>query len=626
MRIWRSLIPALLLTLILAAATSSAPRIVVPKVALWPAELPLSPQSPLQPGRITGEVTPLSADLPLLPCWIAEIDQAGANFGGSVSTAGDVNGDGYDDVLVGARNYDNGQTNEGGAFVYYGSPTGTSLLPDWTAEGNQSGAWFGRRAETAGDVNGDGYDDIIVGVQLYDNGQTNEGRAYVYLGAATGLSTAPAWTMEVNQGWAYYGRTVGTAGDINGDGYDDILVGARLYDNGQTDEGRAYLYHGSPTGPSLAPDWIAEGNQAGAHFSEALGTAGDVNGDGYDDVIIGALYYHNGQVDEGRVYVYLGSAVGLSTEPDWAAEGNQAGGHFGTAVGTVGDVNGDGYDDVVIGAPYYDGGLTDAGAAFIYHGSPTGLSSTPDWVVVGDQSAANYGNAVGLAGDVNDDGYDDVIVAAQWYDNGQVVEGKVYLYLGSAAGVSTTPAWSDEGEQANAWYGCSLGTAGDVDADGYDDFIVGARDYDNGETDEGRAYLYCGMSDPCEPVTATAFAWTPLTPTVGQSVTFTGTATGTLPLTFTWAFGDEGMGSGAIVQHTYAAPGDYTATLTVTNECGEEVVTATLTVIPACDPVTGTAFVWTPVTPTVGQAVTFTGTATGTLPLVYTWALSLIHI
>ena len=154
-----------------------------------------------------------------------------------MGTAGDVNGDGYADVIVGADSYDNGQGNEGAAWVYLGSAAGLSATAAWMAEGNQASAWFGHSVGTAGDVNGDGYADVIVGARWYSNGQASEGAAFVYLGSAAGLGAAAAWTGEGNQEGAYFGHSVGTAGDVNGDGYADVIVGAPDYDNG-SHEGR----------------------------------------------------------------------------------------------------------------------------------------------------------------------------------------------------------------------------------------------------------------------------------------------------------------------------------------------------------------------------------------------------
>ena len=425
--------------------------------------------------------------------WTVEGDQAEARFGSSVSTAGDVNGDGYADVIVGAFGYDNGQSNEGAAFVYHGSPTGLSAGPAWTAESDQADVYFGYSVSTAGDVNGDGCADVVVGAPFYDNGQADEGRAYVYHGSATGLGADPVWTAESDQIDAWFGISVGTAGDVNGDGYGDVIVGAWRYSNGQEEEGRAYVYYGSATGLSAGPAWTAEGDQALAYFG-ASGTAGDVNGDGYGDVIVGAHGYHNGQSWEGRAYVYHGSAAGLAADPAWTAESDHYQASFGYLVGTAGDVNGDGYSDVIVGAYAYDSGQMMEGRAFVYHGSAAGVGADPAWTAEGDQESAEFGWSVGTAGDVNGDGYADVIVGAWSYDNGQMNEGRAYVYHGSATGLSAGPAWTAESDQAEAYFGASVRTAGDVNGDGYSDVVIGAFWYDNDQADEGRVYVYHGSA------------------------------------------------------------------------------------------------------------------------------------
>ena len=426
------------------------------------------------------------------PTWTAESNQEGAIFGVSVATAGDVNGDGYADVIVGACAYENGQAGEGRAFVYHGSPTGLIEAPAWTAESDQEGAYFGHSVATAGDVNGDGYADVIVGAWAYDNGQAQEGRAFVYHGSATGLGPSPAWAAEPDQENALFGYSVSTAGDVNGDGYADVIVGAYDFDNGQTDEGRVFVYHGSATGLGLSPAWIAESDQAYAVFGYSVATAGDVNGDGYADVIVGALQYHNGQTNEGRAFVYHGSATGLGLSPAWTAESDQVGALFGVSVATAGDVNGDGYADVIVGAQWYDNGQADEGRAFVYHGSATGLSDLPGWTAESDQAGAYFGNSVATAGDVNGDGYADVIIGAKEYDNGQTDEGRAFVYHGSATGLGLSPAWTAESDQSNAFFGYSVSNAGDVNGDGYTDVIVGARAYSNGQACEGRAFVYHG--------------------------------------------------------------------------------------------------------------------------------------
>ena len=445
-----------------------------------------------------------AAGLAATAAWTAESDQADASFGYSVATAGDVNGDGYADVIVSAGGYANEGEHDGRAYVFLGSAAGLAATAAWTAESDQVSDEFGYSVATAGDVNGDGYADVIVGAYAYDNGQTNEGRAYVYLGSAAGLAATAAWTAESDQAFAYFGDSVATAGDVNGDGYADVIVGARSYDNGQTDEGRAYVFLGSAAGLAPTAAWTAESDQAFAYFGDSVATAGDVNGDGYADVIVGADWYDNGQTNEGRASIYLGSAAGLAATAAWTAEGDQAGALFGVSVATAGDVNGDGYADVIVGASGYDNGQTDEGRASVYLGSAAGLAATAAWTAKGDQAGANFGVSVATAEDVNGDGYADVIVGADTYDNGQADEGRAFVYLGSAAGLAATAAWTAESDQAGAYFGTSVATAGDVNGDGYADVIVGADTYDNGQADEGRAFVYLGSAAG---LAATA-AWT----------------------------------------------------------------------------------------------------------------------
>jgi len=459
--------------------------------------------------NVRGASYPITIDpLTTSPVWTVESDQASAYFASSVATAGDVNGDGFSDVLVGAPDYDNGQTDEGRAYLYLGSASGLASTPAWTAEGDQASANFGTSVAPAGDVNDDGYSDVLVGAPWYDNGQVDEGRVDLYLGSASGLAATPAWTAESDQASAGFGFSVQTAGSVNGDGYADIVVGAPYYDNGQNDEGRAYLYLGSASGLAATPAWTAESDQIASDFGISVGTAGDINGDGYADVLVGAPWYDNGQSDEGRAYLYLGSASGLAPAPAWTAESDQAaifndGTLFGISVSTAGDVNGDGYADVIIGCIHYDSGQRNEGRAFVYLGSASGLGATAAWTAESNSTDSEFGYSVSTAGDVNGDGYADVLVGSELYENTQLDEGRAYLYLGSSSGLAVTPTWTAESGQISAFFGVSVATAGDVNGDGYADVIVGASFYDNGQTNEGRAYLYLGSASGI--VTSTAW-------------------------------------------------------------------------------------------------------------------------
>jgi hypothetical protein len=421
--------------------------------------------------------------------------QQGARLGFRVASAGDVDGDGYDDVVIGEYLYDDPQTNAGAAYVYRGSSAGLAAIPDWSTSGGQAGAFLGNYVSSAGDVNGDGYDDVLIGALNYDNGQTDEGVVYAYLGSSVGLDTSAHWTREGDQGGAGFGFSLGAAGDVDNDGYDDVIVAARRHDNGHADEGRAYLYRGSSSGLQTTAAWTFEPNQGNAQVT-GVASAGDVNNDGYDDIVVSSRLYDAGQTDEGRVYVFYGSATGPSVTPNATREIDVAGANFGFAVAGAGDVDGNGYDDILVGAHLYTNGESKEGAAFVYTGSLFGLSPTPSWSFESDQLQAHLGHTVSSAGDVNGDGYDDVLVGGGDHDGTRTGEGGVWLFLGSASGLSTTPAWEGQGRQTGALYGWSAASAGDLNGDGEDDVIVGAYKYDGNESDAGGAFVYYGpLSD-----------------------------------------------------------------------------------------------------------------------------------
>ena len=305
-----------------------------------------------------------------------------AHLGRSVATAGDVNGDGYADVIVGAPHYTNGQTEEGAAYVYLGSATGVAASWDNADEGNQAGAWFGQSVACAGDVNGDGFADVVVGAPLYTNGQSEEGAAFLWYGSAGGISTTRDWWAEGNAAGAWYGSAVATAGDVNGDGYSDLIVGAY---GAASQAGSVYVYHGGPDMPSTTANWSKRSNQANAYFGWSVGTAGDVNGDGYADIVVGAPWWDSGQENEGAAWVYRGGEGGLATAPYFYKQSDKAGAQFGYAVGTAGDVNGDGYSDVIVGAPLWDNGQAAEGVRGSTTGSSSGVVSAPAWWKDSDQ-------------------------------------------------------------------------------------------------------------------------------------------------------------------------------------------------------------------------------------------------
>ncbi|HEX2880921.1 MAG TPA: FG-GAP-like repeat-containing protein, partial [Polyangiaceae bacterium] len=437
------------------------------------------------------------------PAWTGQMNQIGSFFGFSVAGAGDVNNDGFDDVIVGALNYAINEASEGGAFIYHGSAAGLNASPARSLLGGQASASLGQAVSGAGDTNNDGYDDVIIGADRYNGGQFEEGAVFVFRGSATGIGAASSQVLEIDQTSAHFGYSLSRAGNVNGDAFDDVIIGAYLYDNGQTDEGRAFLFTGSSAG-LVQNSWLGESNQASANYGLSVTCAGDVDKDGYDDVLIGAPAYDNGSTDEGRVYLYTGTDTGLDAAVYWTLESNQTSAAMGQGVGGGGDVNGDGYADILVGSYKYDNGSTDEGRVFAYYGSEAGPGALLGiWTAESDQGTVQgtipfYGLSVAGAGDVNNDGFDDVIVGAYSYDSGNVNEGKVFGYYGSKKGLSTLVSWSAEANQDTASFGQSVAGAGDVNNDGFDDVIIGARLYDSGETDEGAAFIYKGSANGLE--------------------------------------------------------------------------------------------------------------------------------
>ncbi len=440
-------------------------------------------------------------------------NQAGAEFGISVSTAGDINRDGYSDVIIGAHKYNDGFIDEGNAFVYYGSATGLGSSPNRILnDANQSGCNFGFSVACAGDVNGDGYSDVAVGAPFFDDAaNTDEGRVFVYYGSATGLGAAPgSLPNDADQAGAEFGYSVAGAGDVNGDGFSDIIIGAPMYDNGPfSNEGFVFIYHGSAAGLfGNATSILHNANQAGAEMGFSVSSAGDINGDGYSDVIMGAPLYTNGAaVNAGRTFVHLGSPAGVVGVASFVFTGTNSLDQFGYAVSTAGDVNGDGYGDVIIGSPFFDDvAITDEGNAFVYFGSATGLgisaNSTPNDA---NQSGCNFGLSVACAGDVNGDGFSDLIIGAPGYDDGaNSNEGRSFIYHGNIVYIGSTIFQNEittaqvtltGDNQTFQSFGCSVSSAGDINADGYDDVIIGESDFDNGaNTNEGRAFVFYGSA------------------------------------------------------------------------------------------------------------------------------------
>ncbi len=432
--------------------------------------------------------------------WSIEGNQKSASLGFSWSPAGDVNDDGFADIVIGIYKYDTSVADAGRVIAFYGSPTGFNAdNPDWSVTGNNTADYLGVSVSGAGDVNDDGFDDVLVGPSGFDSTtNTNAGAAFLYYGSETGLETSPAWTATGSQVNEYFGYNLVGIGDVRDDDCVDIAVGAHGYDGGEVDEGKVYVFFGGAGGLSLTADWSAESNQANAQFGRYLNGIGDINMDGYDDLLVASPMYDTGEfpTDGGAVFAWYGSEDGLGffgnpTNADWHAASDQANIGFGSALGTPGDVNGDGFDDVVIGSTGYDYTEFDDGVVFLWYGSEFGINggengqpSNVDWVASSRSWGHAYGSMAVTPADINADGFADIVIGCTLGVPG------VYAYFGSVDGPNdgvdgslTNADWqvtvAYNNEFRESIFGWLAGSLGDINGDGVDDIAVVARDYQN---------------------------------------------------------------------------------------------------------------------------------------------------
>jgi hypothetical protein len=404
------------------------------------------------------------------------------NFGTSVSYAGDVNGDGFSDVICGAPNNDAAGTNAGRAYVYLGSnPMNTTA--DLTVTGAAANDIFGYSVSGNGDVNGDGYSDVVSGAPLNDAGGSYSGSVYVYFGGAT-LDNTVDVTLAGMTG-EYFGHSVSIQGDLNGDGYSDILAGAPNNGAVFTDAGRTYVYYGGSSVDNIR-DVMFSGENSLDNLGFKVAFAGDVNGDGYTDILAGAPFNNAGGTASGKVYLYMNSMTGSDIADEYFT-GSAANFNLGYSVSGAGDVNGDGYSDMIIGAFGYN---SNQGIAYIFFGGSI-LDNTADVTMTGETAGDVFGHAVSGAGDVNSDGFADVVVGAHFNDAGGSAAGRAYIYFGGAS-MNNSADVIINGAAANDNHGWSVSSAGDVNGDGYSDIIIGVTGDDYNGTNAGKAVIYFG--------------------------------------------------------------------------------------------------------------------------------------
>ncbi len=347
----------------------------------------------------------------------------GDTAGFSVSGGGDLNGDGIADLIVGAPNEASGGWAAGAVYVIEGPVERAINLIEATGRvtGDDEGDQAGAALSQAGDVNGDGLDDLIIGAPGSDLGGRDAGAAYLFYGPVQGAlraSSADAILVGHQKGQGA-GFSVAPAGDVNGDGFDDLIIGTRqdAQERGATARGIAYIAFGPLSGQrSLADaDVVVLGGAAQDGQGYAVAGAGDVNGDGLDDILISGVLEDTGRRPLRAVCLFTRVLSGTIKLEDANIKLIEPGDTTRLAVAAAGDVNGDGLGDIIVGNPFDDTVFQNAGAAYILHGplrDTLTLREAADAVFYGRQPLDHVGFSVAGAGDLNRDGLDDVIVGS----------------------------------------------------------------------------------------------------------------------------------------------------------------------------------------------------------------------
>jgi hypothetical protein len=434
-------------------------------------------------------------------------DREGGQAGTAVASAGDLNLDGNGDILVGAWRDNTAGFEAGLVHIMPGPVYGeVSLAASIKLIGEEPGDQAGGSAIGAGDMNGDGWPDLFIGAQHHDNGPfASAGAAYIVYGPVltdASLSTAVKWQGTFTDDQT--GDEVAAAGDVNGDGLADVIVGGEYHDSvSHEDNGVAYLLLGPASAGGDLSD--ADGRFFGAGDGEqagcSVGGGGDINGDGYDDLLIGAMKASaDSKSGNGSTYVVYGPWVGdLDLQfADVSVHGESNGDEAGVFVHAGGDVNDDGYADLLVGAWREETAGDQSGAVYLLYGRE-GLSgdyslAAADAKMVAEGPSARAGRALAMAGDVNGDGNDDLIIGAYRDDTLILNGGTSYLFLGPLDGTLEMSAADGvyRGTSLGEESGNAVNGVGDLDNDGFDDLIIGTYLYDGGEPDAGGAYLLYG--------------------------------------------------------------------------------------------------------------------------------------
>jgi hypothetical protein len=432
----------------------------------------IAPDADLPTGPIFWRV---SASGRAGPTWRFDVAARAAPIESAWGIAPDYYRDGYVDVAIGAPL---AASSEGRVAIHLGASGGTRAAATSVLRGpDGEGAQYGIALACAGDLDGDGFAELAVG-------SPGAERVWIYFGAPGGIPETGGRrvALEAPAGGSLFGGALAGAGDVDGDGYGELVVAATGED---TTPGRIHVYHGRAGGVTSTPARTVIG---AGRFGSAVAGALDLEADGFADVVVGA---YAALTTVGQAHVFPGGADGIGEAAAITIAGVSAAGQLGFSVAGAGDVNGDGYADLALGAPNAgDGGgvVTGRGEVLVFHGSATGVSATADLSIAGVSSGGAYfGHSVAGLGDGNGDGFDELAISAF---GANARAGRVSVFLGSAAGLVTITRTTVDGPfGAGGDFGWSIASAGDVDGNGRHDLVVGAPGVDDAR---GRAYVFRG--------------------------------------------------------------------------------------------------------------------------------------
>ena len=410
------------------------------------------------------------------PLWTAAPVPDDRGFGDGVQVLGDVNGDGFGDVGVHVPD----PLGEPALYIWFGGLDGPSLTADQVIPGPHGVGW-GTQIAPAGDQDGDGRDDVWISSPGQNAGA---GSVVLWLGAAHGL-VASGWEAHGSDPGFAVGAALATGCDIDADGHDDLISGTSWFGT-PWPSGRIHVWFGGLGGPIDGPPHQTVESFAGdPTFGHTVACAGDTNGDGHDEVLVGASFLGPG----GGAHVFLGTVAGLSPLPTWSATPPHAAVDFGATLAGLGDVNGDGYADVVVGGPSLVRGGDELGGIWLFPGSPSGPTDTPMWSLRGDVDGSRMGTAL-AGGDLGGDGFADLVVSAPGWTHLVDGEGAVFVFEGGRGGLPDDPTWMSFGGTEDAHLGSGGVSLGDVTGDGLPELLIGSPD--EHDTHAGTARMFAG--------------------------------------------------------------------------------------------------------------------------------------